>query len=637
MLKLVVSAGSFFTCLSLIFTDVCLLGRQDCLPSARSFQKKLVGSLERLFFLRSGGDLDLNEEIFDMSKGLNHHVWEYNCLKSIEALCNFPIFPKAPDKREIISRTEITTRSRRRVDAHRLLGFLVPNLSGEHLFAVTSNGFAEVWLSPDKSWRSANQIAYIRQTDLKSTIKKWDFEAVKSQISAGVYLEARKRYFIEIVYSLGGRKRGENFLQVAWKRPGKSTFEIIESESLSLYTNDSEKDKYKTYDDRLPKAHYCAKYQKSYANKYMRSEPYPSLDNSAISGALPFCDYSPSYILNPAKLDGFEKYHGVKKHVHKTYGYPYPNIDGIIRSHTAHNVFLAEDPLEEEEAWSVVEAYMETVEKSYPGKYELEDIIRVEKKKDPEKGNRYLLELAVKDLTNFDGYILSEYIFKPKDRSESLCYPRGLQWNRTADVYLILTVKNLGRWVHHFIKNVEEIIRETKDEHLHVVIFDFNSPDIDLEHVLRRSNLRNHHYISKPGNYSRTVSLMEAIKSIDDPEAIVVTIDLHLDIGSQMINDIRKHCIKGRTVYAPQIIFLNCGGSSALPRGSWYHYSYGTVAMYKEDWERFGGFSQGFVNKTTWGGEDWDIIDGAVKGGLEIERKRSPWVYHYYHTKYGMW
>ena len=173
-------------------------------------------------------------------------------------------------------------------------------------------------------------------------------------------------------------------------------------------------------------------------------------------------------------------------------------------------------------------------------KYELEDIIRVEKKKDPEKGNRYLLELAVKDLTNFDGYILSEYIFKPKDRSESLCYPRGLQWNRTADVYLILTVKNLGRWVHHFIKNVEEIVRETKDEHLHVVIFDFNSPDIDLEHVLRRSNLRNHHYISKPGNYSRTVSLMEAIKSIDDPEAIVVTIDLHLDIGSQMINDIRK-------------------------------------------------------------------------------------------------
>ena len=74
-----------------------------------------------------------------------------------------------------------------------------------------------------------------------------------------------------------------------------------------------------------------------------------------------------------------------------------------------------------------------------------------------------------------------------------------------------------------------------------------------------------------------------------------------------------------------------------MPRGVWYHSSNGTIAMYKRDWETFGGFSQGFFNKVTWGGEDWDIIDGAVKGGLEIERKRAPWIYHYHHTKDGMW
>ena len=98
-----------------------------------------------------------------------------------------------------------------------------------------------------------------------------------------------------------------------------------------------------------------------------------------------------------------------------------------------------------------------------------------------------------------------------------------------------------------------------------------------------------------------------------------------------------QHCIKGRTLYAPQIIRLSCGGSSASPNGHWFYYSYGTIAVYKEDWEKFGGFSTRFGNKVTWGGEDWDIIDGAVKGGLEIERKRSPAVYHYYHTKAGMW
>ena len=173
-------------------------------------------------------------------------------------------------------------------------------------------------------------------------------------------------------------------------------------------------------------------------------------------------------------------------------------------------------------------------------KYKLESIKRVEKKKDPQKGARYLLELVVQDLANGRNYILAEYVFQPNGKNVPLCYPTGLQWNRKADVYLILTAKNLGRWVHHFIKNIEKIVQETKDEHLHVVVYDFDSPDIDLKQAFQRSTLKNFHYIRKPGKYSRTVSFSEAIKSIKDPNAIVVTVDLHLDIGSQMINDVRK-------------------------------------------------------------------------------------------------
>jgi len=173
-------------------------------------------------------------------------------------------------------------------------------------------------------------------------------------------------------------------------------------------------------------------------------------------------------------------------------------------------------------------------------KYELQSIIRVEKKEDPKKGSRYLLELVVRDLINRTNYILAEYVFQPKGENGHLCYPRGLQWNRTADVYLILTAKNLGRWVHHFIKNVEQIVQETNDEHLHAVVFDFDSPDIDLEQAFKRSTLKNYHFITQPGNYSRTISLSRAVQSIQKSDAILVTVDLHLDIGSQLINDIRK-------------------------------------------------------------------------------------------------
>ena len=115
-----------------------------------------------------------------------------------------------------------------------------------------------------------------------------------------------------------------------------------------------------------------------------------------------------------------------------------------------------------------------------------------------------------------------------------------MQWNRTADVYLILTAKNLGRWVHHFIKIIEKIVQEKKDEHLHAVVYDFESPDIDLKKVFEKSALQNYHFITKSGKYSRTVSFSEAIQSIKDPNAIVVTVDLHLDIGSQFVNDVRK-------------------------------------------------------------------------------------------------
>ena len=92
------------------------------------------------------------------------------------------------------------------------------------------------------------------------------------------------------------------------------------------------------------------------------------------------------------------------------------------------------------------------------------------------------------DEKNFN---LEEYVFQPYDKNGYLCYPMGLQWNRTVDVYLNRTANNLGRWVHHFIKNVEKIIRETKDEHLHVIIYDYDSPDKDLKQALQRSTLKN--------------------------------------------------------------------------------------------------------------------------------------------------
>ena len=172
-------------------------------------------------------------------------------------------------------------------------------------------------------------------------------------------------------------------------------------------------------------------------------------------------------------------------------------------------------------------------------KFVLNGIRRVERKTDKKRGERYLIELELLELKNNRKVMLSEYVFMPNG-TKKLCYPKNLQWNRTVDVYLIVTAKNLGRWVHHFIKNVEKILKESNDSNLHVIIYDYNSSDINLKKVLRESSLTSYMILRESGEYSRTRSFTEAINLVSDPHSIVVMLDLHLDVETPFINNIRK-------------------------------------------------------------------------------------------------
>ena len=82
-----------------------------------------------------------------------------------------------------------------------------------------------------------------------------------------------------------------------------------------------------------------------------------------------------------------------------------------------------------------------------------------------------------------------------------------------------------------------------------MIIYDFDSGDIDIEEAFQRTILENYHYITKPGKYSLASSFKEAIESVKNPDSIVVIIDMHLDIGSQFIDKIRKVCYQSLQLY----------------------------------------------------------------------------------------
>ena len=138
--------------------------------------------------------------IHDFLSGLNQHIWDKNCLKTIESPCNFPIFPKAPDKRQVIHRTEITVTEQKHstTDAHRIFGFIHPHFTGDHQFAVASNGYAEVWLSESANWRKVKEITYLKpfqKITTSVTIAGRPFNVSRKQISSKIHLKAKSRYY----------------------------------------------------------------------------------------------------------------------------------------------------------------------------------------------------------------------------------------------------------------------------------------------------------------------------------------------------------------------------------------------------------------------------------------------------------
>lgn len=177
-------------------------------------------------------------------------------------------------------------------------------------------------------------------------------------------------------------------------------------------------------------------------------------------------------------------------------------------------------------------------------KYLMRKIKRIEKKSDEGRNiHRFMIELQLLDKETNNTFYLSEYVLV--DRNRRICSPSNYQWNKTATVYFVVTAANQTNWLIHFIRNTRRIYQETHDTNIGVVIAVYETMEKDLRQIqveLEDSGLPRYKLITLRGRYSRSQSFNAAIQAITDPHSIVFLVDLHFDIASAFVDEIRKVC-----------------------------------------------------------------------------------------------
>ena len=88
------------------------------------------------------------------------------------------------------------------------------------------------------------------------------------------------------------------------------------------------------------------------------------------------------------------------------------------------------------------------------------------------------------------------------------------------------------------------MISQTQDFNVHVIIVDYESKDIDIEAVFKRSTIKWYSLVRIPGEqgFQRALALQLGAGVVTDPHSILFMCDLNLKIPANLLSTIRKVC-----------------------------------------------------------------------------------------------
>ncbi|XP_068762655.1 uncharacterized protein [Montipora capricornis] len=596
------------------------------------------------------------------SKGVNVHVWRGLCCSKVNSLRQYPLFPALP--KESSFRHTINSGPLGTWYGQRIIGYIHPQRTGEYVFYLDAHVSAEFWLSRGKNINDVEIVAKVAKERGKNS-----FTSLIGQTSRKLYLKKDRKYFFDVLHVMNGGLMRRDHVNITWKIPGSDNFTELNEVFLSPVLNVS-KSSYLIHS--LLKARSVLDTEVNDADAGEDDEEYeinetPERKNRLSEEFLSYfgedfdvkSEYNSNYLAH--LLDTSEKLlsslQGCPSEPTNDTVKPMKRFEGVWKTHFS-SVFpddgtkelacignkrredcKGNDVLKEQEVLTILQALTKNINEEYPGKYAFKSIIHVEKSHDATQGNRYLVELVFRDKVRNKFVRLSDFIHT-LSTSSLLCKPTTISWQRNVTINVVLTVKNQGEWLQHFINEMSRICAETNDQNVNIIIVDYGNKDLDIDKALKGSLLKSYRILRRSGAFHKTEAIQSAVRTIFDPHSIILLFDLHLLTPKNLFQAVRKHTLEGRRTFNPVLFRLTfCGRprtKTTQARGFWETFGFGIFSIFKSDWDKFGGMNvEAFQHK--WGGEDWDLIDRVLSVGLEVERLRMPGFYHFYHSKKGMW
>ncbi|XP_027024774.2 beta-1,4-N-acetylgalactosaminyltransferase 3 [Tachysurus fulvidraco] len=269
----------------------------------------------------------------------NLHVFEDWCGSSVASLRKNPHFPQYPHSRNTVKKLAVSPSWKNY--GLRIFGYIHPYTSGEFLFAVASAVNCEFWLSDDENPGNLRLRAYVGKTGEEWTAPG-EYSKYTSQMSRPVRLQQHKRFYFELIHK--HNDQGTDHVEVAWRlNEAGRRFEIIDSRSLSLYSDESFlKISDVSHIPQTSASHVALQLEKTQNRldrvQMLREDPRdtffktPLLDKSQLWGVLPECFYRPTYTVKDKMIGRYEGLH----FVYLTYVYPndYTRLTHMENSNT---------------------------------------------------------------------------------------------------------------------------------------------------------------------------------------------------------------------------------------------------------------------------------------------------------------